>query len=519
MSKTLERSNRKKYDWLLDYEEVTDWIKKYKSERTQRVYLQALNLFCEYGKVRIEDLLENSPEANERLIEYVRKELLETRTPRLVINMTSSINSFLRFHGKKLQEVLIDGHDEYGRYAPKTEGEKVYGWLLGFESIRNWIDTYDSPNTRQSYLTNMHNFCKRAKITPDELLELEPKQIRGLYRKVRSQYIQEGKTAAAKNCKIALSTFLSENEVDVTFTRRDKVQVAPKRIKIQHIPTKDEIYRMADNSGSLRNRALILFLYQSGVRVNAIERLTYGLVKDSLYPELKVPVQIRISSDIDTKISKFNLGYYVTFLQDEGAEALKTYLDYRKESEGWIPKDGDLIFIPETFLNEEREQRGLKSWRVLEIVKKAAKSIGLDRKTVWTHLIRKSFRKILYKAPIDNDMAEAIFGHQIEGSKENYFDRNDQDWIASEYMKAPFSREGVGRLNHLEKENIILRENVEDMGDKYEYLTGVIERLSKALLGKEETKELLEKEGISGRELEIFEQMQEAMKKNSKKKK
>jgi integrase len=316
----------------------------------------------------------------------------------------------------------------------------------------------------------MHYFLTHAKLTPDKLLEISEDDIIKKYTHVKQKYLQMGKSASAHRIYVVLSTFLESNRKKITFTKRDKVTVEEKRVRRQYIPKKSEIYRMADSSGSLRNRAIILVMFQSGIRKNAVSSLTYGHVKGFLYPELTIPVRMRITDDIDSKNRKYKIKYYFAFLQDEAAEALKTYIDYRKDVEGWQAKDDDLIFISDSNFNSKGMPQPLSSGAINAMVKRSAKHIGLDPERFWAHLLRKSFRKILYQAPIDNDLAEAIMGHQLKDSKENYFDRYDHDWIASEYMKAPFSREGVGRLYHLEKENQKLEAKIATQQEEIESL-------------------------------------------------
>jgi len=451
----LEKDPDKVYNWLLEIDEVMEWITKYRSKKTQKEYMLGLNRFCSITEADIKTLLENSPEENERLIEQARHELSKALQENTVNCIISPINSFLRYYNKKQEKPKGEKHDVIGRFRKLSEREKVYGWLLDFDCIQLWIGEYHKESTRKGYLNCMHLFCKRAKITPDDLLEMTPEEIRMVYRMVKNQYDKEGKTASAKRLLVTLRNFLIENEIEVTFKRKDKVRVKPKKTIQQYIPNKEEMYNIADSSGSIRNRALILFLFQSGVRVNVIRSLKYGMVKDQLFPELQIPVKIRVTPEVDSKLSLYNLGYYYAFLQDEAAEALKTYIEWRKEAKGWQPADDDPIFVAKDYYVNPRAQKrknGIGQSNCLLIVKRAVKNAGLDFERIWTHLIRKSFRKVLYQTPIDNDLAEAIMGHKVPGSKENYFDRHDLDWIASEYMKAPFSREGVGRLNHLEKE-------------------------------------------------------------------
>ena len=58
---------------------------------------------------------------------------------------------------------------------------------------------------------------------------------------------------------------------------------------------------------------------------------------------------------------------------------------------------------------------------------------------VWTHTLRKSFRKVLNATPdLDEDTKEALMGHRLPGSRGNYFGIHDIDEIAAKYAKANF---------------------------------------------------------------------------------
>jgi len=160
------------------------------------------------------------------------------------------------------------------------------------------------------------------------------------------------------------------------------------------------------------------------------------MVREQLYSETKLPVRLKITNALDTKLSSYGLPYYYAFLQAEAAQALKQYLDLRMSLEGEL-RDDDYIFKP---LDQKRSQRErVNEVRVLELVKYAAKRIGVDPRSVWTHLLRKSFRKVLNASHIDEDTKEALMGHRLPGSRDNYFDSHDLDEIARKYMTADFS--------------------------------------------------------------------------------
>jgi hypothetical protein len=78
---------------------------------------------------------------------------------------------------------------------------------------------------------------------------------------------------------------------------------------------------------------------------------------------------------------------------------------------------------------------------VLKVVKNACRKAGLNETTMWTHSLRKAFRKVVRQADIDDDDKEQLMGHVIKGSREAYYDKKDADVILEAYRKCNFSRE------------------------------------------------------------------------------
>jgi len=372
---------KKSYNWLLDYDKVIEWITQYKSNRTQKAYLLGFNEFCEVADITPVELLEQTPEQSEKLLKSILDKLsVKHNYPRLA-KIQQSVNSYLRYYGKKISVSTDEYKDEFGRYVKLPEEERVYGWLLEYDEIYIWINNYTSKATRESYLGHMNAFLKRGEINPKELLELSDNEVLMKYTLVKQDFLQNETYSSARGIYKVVKSFFEAHRRVIPFSRQDKVPKRYKRIAEQHIPTKEEIYKMADNAGTLRNRAVILCLFQSGVRSNCIRRWNYGLVKDSLYPKLKVPVRLRINKDFDTKLIG-QVAYYYTFLQDEAAEALKTYIDWRKETEGWDPKDDDILFVSESFYDVIVDKKRLYPVAINRIIKQSAKDILSTRLAV-----------------------------------------------------------------------------------------------------------------------------------------
>jgi hypothetical protein len=198
---------------------------------------------------------------------------------------------------------------------------------------------------------------------------------------------------------------------------------------------------------------------------------------------------------MDTKLSAYGLSYYYTFFQHEGATALRQYLDWRIQTEGGNLNDQDYIFKPSRkFAKNKRTEPD----RVLQLVKTAAKNTGLDPKTVWTHALRKSFRKVLNATPeLDEDTKEALMGHRLPGSRENYFDSHDLDEIAGKYMKANFDQTTDDQAFATLNRRFLLMIGYSDKE---------IEQLKPSTLSDEQMQDLLRKKGGNNQQTQDFEQ-------------
>jgi len=319
-------------------------------------------------------------------------------------------------------------------------GPKPYDALMQDPLVRDWIGVYRSERTRDGYLRWLNIVCVRSGLSPGQLLELEPDGARRVVMSTVQEYVKRDKLMAARQVQTAAKSFFEFHDRALKFKRVDRVKLVRKKVAYEVIPSRDQIYRMADavkteGKVRLRNRAVILCLFQSGVRVNCLLNWRVSMVREQLYPEVKAPVRLKITNAVDTKLSGYGLSYYYTFLQAEAAKALRAYLDYRISREADLRND-DYIFKP--ILPTARNNK-MSQTRVLRVVKNSARRIGLDPRCVWTHTIRKSFRKVLNASPIDEDTKEALMGHRLPGSRENYFDSHDLDEIARKYMTADFS--------------------------------------------------------------------------------
>ena len=300
--------------------------------------------------------------------------------------------------------------------------------------VKDWLSNKPK-GTRQHYGNMLYQFCKDTNTTPTVFQSKDRLEARDAAWSYVKPFVGKNH-AKAKNYLAALKCFYRNKDGEVLpfdSRRGGKHYIPKRRIKasIEYVPNKSEMYLIIEGAHTVRDKALLLFLFQSGVRVNVIEHIKFKHVKNQLYPELKIPLMLKITDDLDTKLRGYDMPFYYTFLQGEAVETLKTYCDkFHKNGAG---NDNAPLFY-------SKLGNSLDPGSVWEIVKKCTRRAGLDPSTLWTHTIRRAFKDVVRKSSLGNDFAEALMGHRLEGAQENYFSRNRPEDVTSEYMRVDFSR-------------------------------------------------------------------------------
>ena len=329
------------------------------------------------------------------------------------------------------------------------------GWTSEYKSINKLlIHLYRksrSLSTRNNYLQIIRKFCSSVNVTPDEVITNKKKQVEKIVQQFADSYNKSDYSKRTANQKIIiLKTFFKING----FVRTKELDIygyyTPTRYRKrdEYVPKKHEIYKMADVSNSLRNRALILVLFSSGLRNSTLRAISYKDIKDELLQgitNIRIPVYPEMKQYLPNAC-KNSLLYY-TFISDEAVDALQLYLTERSEKYGKI-SDDDPLFSSDynQITKDNRKKKFLTSRQVQKIVKSSAKLAGIvDWQNVTPHCLRKSFESVVHSVTIDGNrldpkMQEFIMGHTLAGSQDNYFDISAIEDIRYEYSKLKFNR-------------------------------------------------------------------------------
>ena len=339
-------------------------------------------------------------------------------------------------------------------------------------TVKQWLSNRPTA-TQKNFATYLKQFCTAMEIDPEEWRNLDKFKARDLAWKFVKPKILEH-SAVAKNTLVALkSWYRNKNGEQLPFDSgrggKHYLHVRIKKASTEHIPNKKEMFQIIDMASSLRDKAILLFLFQSGVRVNVLQHITYGHVKDQLDQAL---LTLKIPGDLDNKLRGRDIPFYYTFLNGEATETLR---EYCKKNHKNSKSDAPL------FLKRAGTQPVVHQW-IWRIVKMCVERAGFDPKTITTHTLRKAFRKIVRQTDIDDDDKEQLMGHVISGSRQAYYDGKDVDLIRKAYQKCNFQREVP------ESEVTKLRKQLEDEQTKRMVNEVRMDKLEKEL---ENTRKLL----------------------------
>lgn len=296
--------------------------------------------------------------------------------------------------------------------------------------IDNFLNKFNSKNTKASYKSFLNNYFKVLKTNPETYFNSKRD-----YKKDIELYLNHLKDTPPLSIRGSLScikSFLSENDIDF----KDKYwKSISKRIKgskpwtEKKIPSPNELKRILTH-GDARSRSFFLILLSSGMRIGELCQIR---IKD-LYLNEK-PTRIRIQGKYTKSGDARD-----TFITDEAKNSLKEWLNIRED---YIKKNVESLNIRFDYkiTKPEKEERvypfkpsaGRTMWN--HLIKKCD-LFELDDSTkrlkMNVHRLRSYFRTKLGDI-IRTDVIETLMGHEgyLTGSYRDY----DINTLRKNYLK------------------------------------------------------------------------------------
>jgi integrase len=331
-------------------------------------------------------------------------------------------------------------------------------WKSSCPSIQHLLNHLSrftqSSSSREKYLRHVAQFCRWINLEPEALIQLPKWKIESLVQTFIDELASKNRSRSYINTVTKrLKTYFRVNQFTESRELKIRSYFIPSRYRktSEYIPTKAEIYSMANAADRRKGRAIILTLWSSELRVSTLCALNYGdISKELKNGETEVLISVYPSMKERVADACKGLVPYYTFISRETCEALQSYLRGRQEEYGPIDPNYPLFHSDWTLWNrEQRSSKRLGRRRIGLIVKKAAKLAGIARwKFITPHCLRKAFETILISQTLDGGRLdkgtqEFFMGHILPASQDVYYDQTKVDFHRSEYSKLDFSRVGI----------------------------------------------------------------------------
>lgn len=343
---------------------------------------------------------------------------------------------------RRESEILFEIPQRKGSLAWKSSNPPVQKYL-------DYLSRYSkSEDSRINYLDILRRFCGETNMMPEQLVCLSQLEVEFLVQQTIDRMNNEHKSRRYVNTVLKrLRTFFKANGFDDLNVHQLHV---PRRYrsKREYITTREDNWAMADATTCPRDRAIMLCLWTSGLRMSTFRALNYGDIREELENGATC-IRIVVEPYLKERVHgacKGNIPYY-TFISSEAVDALKVYLNQRREIYGEL-HDDDPLFSSRwrQYDKRDRPKSRLSHTHINRILKDAARLASIDDwKWISAHTLRKSFESVLRSTTIDGgrmdpSCQQILFGHILPGSQDTYYDRNDVQYHLEEYRKLNFSR-------------------------------------------------------------------------------
>ncbi len=249
------------------------------------------------------------------------------------------------------------------------------------------------------------------------------------------------------------------------------------------IPTVDEIKQVLSYPDRRIKPAALLML-SSGIRIGAFDYLNWGNIEKIEKRGQLVGGRIKVYAGTPDE--------YSSFLTPEAYHALEEYINFRKSNGERITKDSPVIrdlFYPDKLgRGEPHIPKRLKSSGIKRMFEDALKGTGIRKpleegKRRHEFQVDHGFRKF-FKSVCERQMkslhVEILMGHNV-GLAENYY-RPTENELLDDYLKAVpdltilevVKGPSLAKLEELEKDNLELRKELQEIKEKVELLGEII---------------------------------------------
>ena len=360
------------------------------------------------------------------------------------------------------------------------------------DSVKIWVDGLSNraEGTRKLYLGHFNRFIKRIEISPDQLREMkwqedksekpwERNQVENIVREyLKKMEEEEGLSCAyAQASYVAIKSFFKKNGLPLFMDSNDRPDGEGFG---SVVPTKEQIKRIVQGAGTLRYRALSLFLKDSGLRISDVLRLRWG--------DLKPYGEDFLGLTILTKKKKVKAH---PFVGSETVEALKLYKQKRLQGTRRIPPEQN-IEMNYLFCARAQPTKALAVTAVSKNIGDIIRRLGYESLTV--HGFRKFWEQSM-KADREAYLKQ-LNGRKMSKVEAAYLTKNPQDLFEIYRQNYDNLRVLEGAMIRQDEIEALVEKRVEDrvkeLREQVKDLTFAVQELSTTWSASEKGKRTID---------------------------
>jgi len=279
-----------------------------------------------------------------------------------------------------------------------------------------------STGTLYQYIYGVNRFCRWANAQPDQLIQScqdqdgdpNPKAL-AKYSRLLDDFI--GNLQAEG---LAPGTISNHAKGVKALFRANRLRLdlpynlSKRTVYSDRSPTPEELQRLIDMA-DLRLKVIVSILALGGFRTGTLVKLQYRHVRSDIEKNI-TPIHVHVEAEI----TKGKYHDYDTFLGQEAAEYLRTYLEARRRGTKKIPPENIHEESPLIRQQQSRRSIPLAPPAIFRLIHDLYVRAGLlpakpygGRYDLRAHSIRKFFRTEMAALGVDRDYIEYMMGHTI----------------------------------------------------------------------------------------------------------
>jgi len=360
-------------------------------------------------------------------------------------------------------------------------------------AYRNFVHSIKSPMTSKVYIRSLRVYMNWISIADDDYDTMLQKDSRLIASDIIDFiiYLRNEKKLAPASINIqiaALRHFYEMNDVELKWNKIKSFKEEFHSVVEDRPYTKEEIKILVDRA-DLRNKAIVLLLASSGVRIGAIP----GLIIKDLEP-------INQYNLYKINVYKKSKAKYITFCTPECRKAIDVYIKWRESLGEEIKPESPLFrrtFDREDLLQIKNNPQTLSlstlNWNINTLLHSTGvrrrnqpkdDSARKERREIMqAHGFRKFFDTTCTLNGMDGLYVEKLMGHDI-GIKAHYFKPSSQELLEGNDHKLGYvsviDALTINEENRLRRENEMLKvnkseiEQLKEQAEKYKSFMSVV---------------------------------------------